>query len=207
MSSRHRIDPSDVPEAVVSQAVEILRDGGLVVSPTETRYGILARADRRDVLEKVYSAKGRDVNKPTSLLVEMPHEVGMLGKINRPAGLLIKAFLPGPLTLVVPSLKQWFPPAVVDGKVGVRCSPMPLVGALARAVDVSLTATSANLAGSGDFDTVDEIEKAFGDQIDLYIDAGPLTGPTSTVVDCSTEEPVILREGAIERGRIEAALI
>jgi len=205
MSSRHRIDPDNPPEEVVRQAVEILREGGLVVSPTETRYGILARADRRDVLERLYAVKGRDVNKPTSLLVEQPREVGMLGRVNRAAGLLIGAFLPGPLTLVLPSVKQWFPPAVVDGKVGVRCSPMPLVSALARSVDVSLTATSANLAGAGDFDNVDEIEKAFGNKIDLYIDIGPLTGPTSTVVDCSSEEPVILREGAIERSRIEAA--
>lgn len=207
MSERQRVDPKVLAAPALNMAAEVLNNGGLVVSPTETRYGILARADRREILEKLYRAKARDINKPTSLLVEQPGDIDRLGKINGPAKLLIGAFLPGPLTLVLASLKEWFPPAVVDGKIGVRCSSLPFVSGLVAALDVPLTATSANRAGESEFGSVDEIEREFGDEIDLYLDAGPLTGKTSTVVDCSGEEPVILREGAISRSRIEAALL
>jgi L-threonylcarbamoyladenylate synthase len=206
MSERLRVDPNAVAAPALNMAAEILSNGGLVVSPTETRYGILARADRREVLERLYRVKARNINKPTSVLVAQPEDIGRLGKINRPAELMIGAFLPGPLTLVLASLKEWFPPAVVDEKIGLRCSSMLFVNGLVTALDMPLTATSANRAGGSEFESVDEIETEFGDEIDLYLDAGPLTGKTSTVVDCSGKEPVILREGAISRNNIEAVL-
>ncbi len=206
MSERQSVDPNALATPVSYMAAEILSAGGLVVSPTETRYGILARADRREVLEKLYRAKARDINKPTSLLVGQPGDIGRMGRINDPAKLLIGAFMPGPLTLVLAALKEWFPPAVVDGKIGIRCSSLPFVRGLVAALDMPLTATSANRAGGAECGSIDEIEKDFGDEIDLYIDAGTLTGRTSTVADCSGDEVVILREGAISRSSIEAAL-
>jgi len=207
MSERRRLLPEVETAPVLELAAELLTAGGLVVSPTETRYGIFARGDRREVLEKLYRAKGRDLDKPTALLVGTTGEIDQLGKVNHAAELLIKAFLPGPLTLVLASRREWFPPAVVAGKIGVRCSSLPFASSLAGALEAPLTATSANRAGAADFETVDEIEREFGDIIDLYIDAGPLTGKTSTVVDCTGRKPVVLRDGAISRKRIEAALI
>jgi len=177
-----------------------------VVAPTETRYGILARADRREILEKLYRVKAREINKPTSVLVARPEDAGRLGRFTELAKRLAGVFLPGPLTLVLAALGDWFPPAVVDGKIGIRCSSLPFVSGLVGAFEAPLTATSANRAGGAEFGNIDEIEREFGDKIDLYLDAGSLTGMTSTVVDCSGPEIVILREGAISRSRIEAAL-
>lgn len=206
MTERERLDPAAPPSPILKEVATVLTEGGLVVAPTETRYGILARADRREVLEKLYEVKRRDLNKPTSLLVRLPEDIGSLGQMNRSAELLAKAFLPGPLTLVLRSKRDWFPPAVVDGKIGIRCSPLPLVRELLGLVDWPLTATSANRSGKSDFVTVDDIEKEFGDELDFYVDAGPLSGETSTVVDCSREKPAVLREGTISRRQIEAVL-
>jgi L-threonylcarbamoyladenylate synthase len=206
MSERQRLDPNAPAVPLVKTAAGILNRGGLVVAPTETRYGILGRADRQEVLERLYSVKRRDINKPTSVLVEKPDYINRLARVNRAAQILIEALLPGPLTVVLPSLEEWFPPVVVDGRTGIRCSPLPFVQRLVADTAALLTATSANRAGKKDFVAVDEIEKEFGDEIDLYVDAGRLAGKTSTVVDCSREEPVILRAGAISRSQVEAAL-
>jgi tRNA threonylcarbamoyl adenosine modification protein (Sua5/YciO/YrdC/YwlC family) len=92
---------------------------------------------------------------------------------------------------------------VVDGKIGLRWSSSPVIDGLLRRLECPLTATSANISGRPDPESVEEIVSQFGDRVDLYLDAGPLTGPTSTVVDCSGEKPKILRDGAIPRAEIE----
>ncbi|MCP4684254.1 MAG: threonylcarbamoyl-AMP synthase [bacterium] len=206
MSEKQHVAPRALTSAVLGLATKVLKAGGLVVAPTETRYGVLARADRRDVLEKLCRVKARDLNKPTALLVSQPEDMGRLGKLTDAARRLSDEFLPGPLTLILSALKDWFPPAVVDNKIGIRCSSLPLIKQVVDGLGLPLTATSANRSGGAELESIDDIQKEFGDEIDLYLDAGALTGPTSTVVDCSGKGIVILREGAIDRRSIEAAL-
>jgi len=179
----------------------------VVVAPTETRYGMLARSDRQAGLERVYHLKNRPLTQPTAIMVPSPFDLPRYGIMTLEAERLSAAFLPGPLTLVLRAVPDWPPPRVVDGRIGLRCSSSPLVAALLAVVRCDLTATSANRTGEADLPDVKEIAALFGDGIDLYLDGGELTGPTSTVVDCSRPGVRILREGPIPTSDINRTAV
>jgi L-threonylcarbamoyladenylate synthase len=197
-----KTDPDRPATDVLDLAARALREGGLVVAPTETRYGLLARADRQEIVEKLYRLKEREFDHPTALLARDADEMRRMGKVSRAADLLIAQLLPGPLTLVLESLTDWPPPRVVDGKIGLRWSPAETVEGLLARVDFPVTATSANISGRTEQENVEGIESDLGDGVASYIDIGRLTGKTSTVVDCTSDRPVILREGAIANNEI-----
>ncbi|MCD6249048.1 MAG: threonylcarbamoyl-AMP synthase [candidate division Zixibacteria bacterium] len=192
-----RIDPILPEKQTLEHAAAVLTAGGLVVAPTETRYGLLGRADRQDVLEKLYEVKQRSLDSPTALLIRDFDEVEQYARVNRAAIALAERFLPGPMTLVLSATCDWPPPRVVNGKIGLRWSSSPVVRALLDLVEVPVTATSANITGQPEHGCVQEIVDDFEDRVALYLDSGSLTGPVSTVIDCSEDQPRVLREGAV----------
>lgn len=183
--------------ALLDRAIAALQQGQLVVAPTETRYGLLARADSEAALLRLYEAKGRPPTMPVAMFVRDEATVLSLAHVSAPARKLMSDFLPGPLTLVLPARVAWGPPRVVDGKIGFRWSSSVLIDALVRGVPFSLTATSANLSGRPEMETVDQIVRQFGSSVAVCIDGGRLAGPVSTVVECSSEGIKIRRVGAI----------
>jgi tRNA threonylcarbamoyl adenosine modification protein (Sua5/YciO/YrdC/YwlC family) len=201
-----KVDIHAPSATVIQETAAAIQAGGLVVAPTETRYGMLTKADHQDLLEKLYRLKKRALSNPTALLIRDRGRIGEYGQMTDAAEKLARRFLPGPLTLVLGAKQNWPPPRVVDGKIGLRCSSCPVIEGLFEEIDFDLTATSANRSGEGDFDSIEQIHEAFGNEIELYLDAGPLTGPVSTVVDCSGESIQILREGAISTRDIEKAI-
>lgn len=190
------------PQSVL-RAARVIADGGLVVAPTETRYGLLVRGDNDAAVERLFELKGRQIKIPTALFVNSRSEIGRLGLVTPIAQDLSDEFLPGPLTLVLASHVNWPAPRVVDGKIGIRLSSSTLIQHLVDAVEAPLTATSANLSGHPNRETIHDIHSDFGDRVDLYIDGGPLTGPVSTVVECIEDSYRILRAGAIPIEEIE----
>ncbi len=191
------IDYSAPDEKVVSKAATILGDGGLIVAPTETRYGLLARADDPTVVSRLYTVKGRPASLPTAIFVRSIEDAARYAKINAAAKRLAERYLPGPLTLVLKASKELGEPLIVEGKVGIRMSSAPFITRLISRVAFPVTATSANPSGDRDLDTIDEIARTFGGKIDLYIDVGVLDNAVSTVIDISSENPTIIRRGAI----------
>jgi L-threonylcarbamoyladenylate synthase len=201
-----KIDGQSPDPAVLDQAAIALLRGEAVIAPTETRYGLLARADQQEVIEKLYDMKQRDIGQATAVFVRDLKELAKLGRLTASAERLAEHFLPGPLTLVLHAVPDWSPPRVVDGKIGLRWSSAATIQGLADRLRLPLTATSANISGKPDGESVEELAAAFGDRVVLYLDAGPLAGAVSTVVDCAADPVRILREGAISRTRIEQAL-
>jgi L-threonylcarbamoyladenylate synthase len=187
----------------ILQAARVLADGGIVVAPTETRYGLLVRGDNNLAVQKLFEIKGRQFSSPTALFVSGKQEISRLGIVTPIVQDLMNEFLPGPLTLVLTSRIDWPAPRVVDGKIGIRLSSSPLIRQLVEAVEAPLTATSANLSGQPDRETIHDIQSDFGSQVDLYIDGGRLSGPVSTVVECTNSSYRILRVGAIPIEEIE----
>lgn len=192
-----RTDPILPEKQTLEHAAAVLTAGGLVVAPTETRYGLLGRADRQDVLEKLYEVKQRSLDSPTALLIRDFGEAERYGRVNRAATILAERFLPGPMTLVLSATCDWPPPRVVNGKIGLRWSSSPVVRGILDLVEVPVTATSANISGRPEHGRVQEIVDDFEDRVTLYLDSGSLVGPVSTVVDCSEDKPRVLREGAV----------
>jgi L-threonylcarbamoyladenylate synthase len=196
------IDSQNPDSNIVMKTAEILNSDELVVAPTETRYGLLGRADSTYSIEKIYKVKKRPKTMPTALFVNSIIEISNYAIITPYAVKLANKFLPGPLTLVMKANCELPPPIIVDNKIGIRYSSSPFIEMLLNEIDFPVTATSANISQAGESSTISEIVSTFGDEIGLYVDVGELTDLVSTVVDVSTDNPVILREGAITEKEI-----
>ncbi len=177
-----------------------------MVAPTETRYGLLVRADDSDALDRLYLVKGRPQSMPTAIFIRDLADLPRFALTSSAIQTVAARFLPGPLTLVLLAAANLPQRVVSEGKVGIRISPAPFIRDLLEQIDFPVTATSANPSGKDDCYTVEEIAHHFGGRVDLYIDAGILDNMTSTVVDLTGEDPVILREGAITESAIKRAL-
>jgi len=176
----------------VERAVGILRHDGLVVYPTDTIYGLGADALSEEAILKVYEAKRRPIAQPISVAVSDLEMAFGIARIDDLARAFMEAFLPGPVTVVVPSRSSL--PEILcggTGMVGIRLPAHPVAIRLLELLDSPITATSANLHGARDPVTPDECHVMH----DLLIDGGRLPGTPSTVVDL--EQCLILRRGAL----------
>lgn len=198
-----KINPHDPDQAILKDAANILKEGGLIVAPTETRYGLLGRVDSDDALARLFDAKGRQDNLPTAVFVADIEAIRNLAELSPAAQKLANKFLPGPLTLLLPALLAEQEGLVQNGKIGIRVSPSPVIEKLVRLVGLPFSATSANLSGHEQPSDTESIIAQLGDSVALYLDAGPLDNQSTTVVDCTTKSPTILREGAIAREELE----
>ena len=186
-------------------AVEILRSGGIVALPTDTVYGIAVSLDTPGGIERLFHVKRRPLDKGIALLLESAAQAATIGVMGAAATLLAEACWPGGLTLVVPRRTGVALPDVLTGgapTIGLRVADHPAPRALAAAVG-PLPTTSANVSGQAEASDAAGILEQLGDSIDLILDGGPARGgPASTVVDCSGEQPRVVREGAIPTQRI-----
>lgn len=201
-----RIDCENPQGRLIDQAVALLLRGDLVVAPTETRYGLLARADDSKSLEKLYRAKDRDRAAAVAIFVDSIEALDTYGVMTPSARRLAKRFMPGPLTLVLTAADEATLPVESDGRVGLRVSSSPVVKAILEKVRKPLTATSANLTGHGEAETIDQVVEAFTSDVALYLDGGRLAGAVSTVVLCQGDRTKLLREGALSADGIASVL-
>ncbi len=190
---------SSVPDEDIARAVRILQQGGAVVYPTETLYGLGVDALNPLALERLLRLKVREEGKPTSVLVRDRYMLSdLVSAIPLHAEELMRRFWPGPLTLVFAAQSD-LPPQLTAGSesIGARVSSHPIAQALVEALGKPLTAPSANPAGEMPPIRVEQARAYFGDQVDLYLDAGTLPGePPSTLVDVR-DGLRLLRAGAI----------
>jgi L-threonylcarbamoyladenylate synthase len=197
---------ADSSEAI-QRALEILHAGGLVAFPTDTVYGAGALAFDGKAVESIYTAKDRPVEKAIPVLLGGSEDLGKVtSRVPEMARRLATRFWPGPLTLVVPK-KPNLPEAVsVTDTVGVRVPNHRLARSLLQAAG-PMAATSANLSGQPSPSTADEVLAQLGGRIDLILDGGRTPGGTpSTVVDCTGQQPVIVRAGPIALEEILSTL-
>lgn len=188
-------------------ATDVLRNNGLVAFPTDTVYGVAALAFKPEAVERLYVVKGRATNKAIAILVARPADLAQVAQFLTPtAQKLAQEFWPGPLTLVVPKHPN-LPQAVSALEtVGVR-QPDHLVAKKLLELTGPLAVTSANRSGEPNSLTAAEVLAQLAGRIDLIIDGGPVPGGVpSTVVDCTTADPTILREGPITAVDLEEAL-
>jgi L-threonylcarbamoyladenylate synthase len=190
-------------------AAQVLREGGLVVFPTDTVYGVGAAVDRSDAVARLYVAKGRPLDKPIPVLIADLDQLEKLAREVTPeVRLLAQHFWPGALTIVVPA-QPWLPREIVGetGAVGLRMPDHPVALAIIRAAGGAVATTSANRSGENEACTVEEAIGALGDAVDLYIDGGRTPGGIpSTVVAFEESRLVVLRRGALPVEVIEEVL-
>lgn len=181
-------------------AVAALAAGQPVVLPTDTVYGLCANPYSEEPVRRAYRLKGRDEGQPSALLaadVDLLFEC--VPELRGRVGVLVRALLPGPLTLVVPNPARRYP--WLTGRrretIGVRVPELPGPAAVVLAPAGCVMATSANLPGGPDPARLEEVPEQLRAGCGAVLDGGPLPGVPSTVIDLTGKEPRILREGAV----------
>ena len=194
----------------LSEAAEILRNGGLVAVPTETVYGLAGNGLDEEAVKKIYEVKGRPAVKPLSLMV--PGKEAMkeyCEDVPTQAERLAEKFWPGPLTIVLKS-KALVPEIVRAGgtTVGLRCPAHAMTLEALKKAGVPFAAPSANPSGEESPKDAGKVKEYFDGKIDGIIDGGPCgIGTESTLLDMSAVPYRILRQGALSKKEIEDALL
>lgn len=198
---------SDRTEGVAA-TVDAVRRGEVVVIPTDTVYGIGADAFDSEAVAAVLSAKGRGREMPPPVLIPDQRTVdGLARAVPAWARLLIDQLWPGPLTLVLlaqPSL-HW-DLGETAGTVALRMPDDEVALDVLRETG-PMAVTSANRTGEPAATTITDAAVQLGPAVSVYLDGGPRTGQEpSTIIDCTGELPVVLRQGAVTRERLEEIL-
>lgn len=193
-------------EHIYEEAGRILREGGLVAFPTETVYGLGGNGLNPDASKKIYAAKGRPSDNPLILHiadVEMLYDIAE--DVNDKAHKLIEAFWPGPLTMVFKKADK-VPYTTTGGldSVAVRMPSHPVAAEMIRAAGVPVAAPSANVSGRPSPTLAKHVVEDMDGRIEMIIDGGNIAiGIESTIVDMTSEPPVILRPGYVTKALME----
>ncbi|MSQ59410.1 MAG: threonylcarbamoyl-AMP synthase [Betaproteobacteria bacterium] len=189
-------------------AVRILRGGGLVAFPTETVYGLGADASNPAAVRRIFEAKGRPTAHPLIVHLATEDQIGQWAHdIPAAASQLASAFWPGPMTLILKRHARVLD-EVTGGQdtVGLRVPAHPMAQALLQAFGGGVAAPSANRFGHVSPTTAAHVRDELGGRVDLVLDGGACdVGIESTIVDCSSGIPFILRPGKITGDDIRAA--
>ncbi|MEN8097436.1 MAG: L-threonylcarbamoyladenylate synthase [Chloroflexota bacterium] len=193
--------PND--DCSLEEASSVLQAGGLVSLPTDTVYGIAALFSDDQAVQRLYQAKERPDEKAIPLLLASIEQLELVCKANELAYRLAKCFWPGPLTLVVRKSDQVSQVVSATPTVALRIPDHPLTLALIDRVGAPLAVTSANLSGHPPIIDPNKVMAGLEGRIDLLLDGGLAPGGVpSTIVDCTGEQPRILRKGPISRDDI-----
>lgn len=197
---------SEVNNLKIKEAAEIIKNGGIVVFPTETVYGIGANGLESKAVEKIYIAKGRKQDNPLILHISNKRMLeSIVENINSIEAKLIDAFWPGPFTIILN--KKSCVPDIVTGcldTVGVRMPSGEIALKLIEESGTPLAAPSANISGKPSGTTVEDIFEELKDKVDCIIDGGKTqVGIESTVVRVIDGVPIILRPGKITPEQIK----
>jgi L-threonylcarbamoyladenylate synthase len=198
----------DGPDTARAALERCVGEGGVVVFPADTLYGLACDPLSADAIQRIHSLKGRDAGKPSAVMyfspLAMRELVSTLGERSRHA---VSELLPGPVTLVIANPDRRYPLASRDDpeRLGIRLIEGPLAGAM-----TPILQTSANRSGEPAPRSFGEIAEQVLAGADVAIDGGQLMGAPSTVVDLSELDSSghweVLREGALPHGAIEQIL-
>ncbi len=200
---------SDLP--ALSAALQCLREGGVLMLPTETVYGLVTRWDNPEGRERIYAMKHRPASKLLQMMtadLSAAYQVGILP--SHALERLATHFWPGPLTVVAKAtLPPEDSPLPKQDSIGLRIPNHPFLLELMRQANCALAATSANRSGTPAAVNYQDALAGLAQMPDLAVDAGVITvtdGAASTVVSLLENEPVILRQGTVSLQEIREAI-
>ncbi|MEM3407175.1 MAG: L-threonylcarbamoyladenylate synthase, partial [Nitrososphaerota archaeon] len=172
-------------------------NNGLIVYPTDTLYALGANALSKEAIKKVFKVKGRDYNKPISIALKNLEEAKKYFAFNEIAEKIAKKFLPGPLTIILPSYvlpKELSP----TQKFSFRIPENEIALKILNSINFPLTATSANISGGENPINAEISIKQIGKYVDLILDCGKCKySKPSTIIDLSNGKIALVREGVI----------
>ena len=193
------VTSTDTQSDALHEAAQILGRGGLVVFPTETVYGLGGNGLDADAAKKIYAAKGRPSDNPLILHIAVPEDAEQFAYTNELYYRLAKAFMPGPLTVVLPK-KDIVPASATGGldTVALRCPAHPVAHRLIELAGVPIAAPSANLSGKPSPTCAAHVLQDMDGRVDMIIDGGECDiGLESTIVSITDQGVTLLRPGGI----------
>ena len=194
-----------VSVSIISRAIDVLRKGGVIVFPTDTVYGLGGNALVAHVVSRVYEIKKRPPGLTFPLLLADPSCLtGVAQDVSDTAWRLIRHFLPGGLTLILPR-SPLIPEVLCGGgdTIGVRIPDHAGTLALIRGMGAPLIGTSANVSGRPPVRSCQNLDPEVKNKVDFIIDGGECPGIESTVIDVTGDSPRLIREGIVTRGDIQ----
>lgn len=196
----------ELDEQALKKIVRIVDDGGVIAFPTETVYALAADASNPEAVEKIYALKGRASDKPLPVLVGDIYQAKRIVEFDDRAKKLALILFPGPITIVLRTKPYSNLAKNINqnlGTVGIRMpNSIPALKIL-QAVGRPLVGTSANISNSDSSTDAYQVLSYFDNRIDLLVDKGETEiGIPSTIVDLTTDEVKILREGSILKQKI-----
>ena len=190
----------------IEELAKILRNDGVISVPTDTVYGVCAKMDSRKAYNKLVSTKNRPINKPFPVMCADEKQIETIAIVDDKAQKLINAFMPGPITLVLKK-RQNVPDYVSNGlnTIAIRMATSKPLEELIKKVGCPIFMSSANQSGEPTCTNLDEIEKACPN-LDGMMEGKVSFGMASTIVDCTSVNVKILRQGPITEERIKKVL-
>ncbi len=193
-----QVHPEDPQPRLIKQIADCLRDGGVIIYPTDTIYGLGCDIAKHKAVERICKIKNVDPQKAQLSLIcrDLSHLSDYTKTIDTPLYRLLKSYLPGPYTFILPASKQV--PKILQGKkstIGLRVPDNIICRHILDALGNPIL--SASLPGEmvEEYTDPEVIHEKFGDAVDFVIDGGIGGMVPSTIVDCTTDEWKILRQG------------
>jgi tRNA threonylcarbamoyl adenosine modification protein (Sua5/YciO/YrdC/YwlC family) len=200
---RIRIHPDNPQHKFLRGAVDVLGDGGLIVYPTDSVYGLGCDLFNKGAIEKIYQCKGNDKRKLLSFICPDLKSISEYAYISNPTYKIMRHLLPGPYTFILHASKQ-VPKILLEKRqtVGIRVPDNTVCQALLSQFGHPIINTSACLDKQAYLSDPDEIAGTFERLADLFLDSGPGGLDPSTIIDFTGEEPVVIRQG---KGKLQGS--
>jgi L-threonylcarbamoyladenylate synthase len=204
-----KVDPENIDNNIIKEAAEIIQEGGLVVFPTETVYGIGADALNDQAVDKIFKAKGRPQDNPLIVhIADFSQLYDLASEVPEKAELLAEKFWPGPLTMILYK-KKILSDKITAGlnTAAIRLPENKIALALIRESKTPIAAPSANISGRPSPTEASHVVEDLMGKVDMIIDGGSTyIGLESTVVDMTSPIPMILRPGGVTAEDIRSLL-
>jgi tRNA threonylcarbamoyl adenosine modification protein (Sua5/YciO/YrdC/YwlC family) len=193
-----RIHPETPQERHIQHAVEILKNGGVIIYPTDTVYGIGCSVFNTKAIEDVYRIKRQDKSKPFSFICSDLSHISEYAKVSNTAFRLMKQLIPGPYTFILPSsrLKQ-LPKSIISKRktVGIRVPLNKICQMLVKELGHPILSASVNDDAGAILNNPEIIKEQFENRVDAILDGGNSLLDLSTILDLTGDHPVIERQG------------
>lgn len=199
MATVLRVHPENPQGRHIERAAEVMRGGGVIVYPTDTVYGLGCDIMNAQAVNRIIRIKGRDPKKPLSFICADLTHISRYAMVSNFAYRILKRFLPGPYTFVLPASREV--PKLLRSKsktVGIRIPDHPVPQSLVKEMGNPILSTSANRSNEEVITDPDELRVSLGKEVDIIMDSGILPVLPSSVISLVDDEVVILREGAGE---------
>lgn len=191
------LHPVTPQERYIQKAVEVLKEGGIVIYPTDTVYGIGCDIFNKQALERIFTIKGDAGKKLMSFVCGDLKDIARYAKVSDYAYKTMRKLLPGQYTFILPAAREvpkklW----TKRNTVGIRVPDHPIAIRLAKELGNPIVSTSVTSRLGDVVNDPKEIQAMFGHNVDLMLDAGFIGPELSSIIDLSDDEPVVVREGA-----------